>query len=317
MVKMVLASLAVFLLLLATAVARCPSQLGEGEHEVTINVNGVDREFFIFVPPGVGVHDLLPGNIMLHGCGSSPEKFELESGMNAYATEAKYYNVYMKGTTTGTRLGWNAGFSTCQTDKGTNDAAFTKEVVIYLFEHLCIDANRIFATGFSNGGSMVFNLTCQERLLFAGFAFAGSTMPPSIFPQNPACDGGVPPEQVNPILGLCGSKDGCASSMASWFNEYSAGSGCVRDAVETKLSSTSTCWKKNDCGIDKSNAVEYCMVEGLGHCWSGNDCCDQQCLNQDPDNMKFSKHVLDFFTDVKVVRANRTYDEVIASLRRY
>ena len=40
------------------------------------------------------------------------------------------------------------------------------------------------------------------------------------------------------------------------------------------------------------------MVKNLGHCWSGNDCCDNQCVNQSPDNMDFSIKALDFFNEV-------------------
>ena len=38
--------------------------------------------------------------------------------MNVNAAAAGYYNVYPQGTTTnadGSKLGWNAGFSTCAT----------------------------------------------------------------------------------------------------------------------------------------------------------------------------------------------------------
>jgi hypothetical protein len=54
----------------------------------------------------------------------------------------------------------------------------------------------------------------------------------------------------------------------------------------------------NNCGVNKNEPLEYCMVDDLAHCWSGNDCCDDECLDQDPANMDFSAHILDFFSAI-------------------
>jgi len=304
--------------LLPGALASCPASVGPGEHLRSVTVGGVQREFYVYVPRGLGER-VSPGVMMIHGCGSSPEKFEMESQMNARAEAAGYYNIYTKGTdaTGGSnpRLGWNAGFSQCNTRGAVNDVDFMRAVTLWSLEQLCIDTSRIFAAGFSNGGSMTFNLTCEMPDVFSGFSFTGATMPASTYPNIPNCGGGLDDKDIKPILGLCGSLDGCSSSIARWFQEYSVLSGCAGRAVEKTLSTTSTCMKHSTCGVNRNHAVEYCMVKNLGHCWSGNDCCDGQCLNQDAANMDFSQYILDFFTDIPRSSTMRNASQMATMLR--
>ena len=63
-------------------------------------------------------------------------------------------------------------------------------------DNLCVNRERIFASGFSNGGSMVFNLTCEMNSYFAGFAYTGATMPPATYPISDTCNGGLRLEQI-------------------------------------------------------------------------------------------------------------------------
>jgi len=293
---------AIFSVLLTTAGihARCPASVGPGEHLRTVTVGGVQRNFYVYVPQGLGTRES-PGVMMIHGCGSSPMKFEMESQMNARAEQKAYYNVYPEGTYQGSgspRLGWNAGFSQCATGGAVNDVDFTRATVLWMLENLCIDSSQIYASGFSNGGSMAFNLTCEMSDVFGGFAFTGSTQPPSTYPSSPTCGGGLRPEDIKPMLGLCGKLDGCGNTIESWFGEFSRFSTCAGNPRVNRVSSTSTCYKYTNCGANKNEPLEYCMVDDLGHCWSGNDCCDNNCLNQDAANMDFSTHILDFFTGV-------------------
>jgi hypothetical protein len=53
------------------------------------------------------------------------------------------YNIFMEGTGDA-RLGWNAGFSQCSTGGRVNDVDFTRAVALWMIEHLCVDATRLF-----------------------------------------------------------------------------------------------------------------------------------------------------------------------------
>jgi len=70
---------------------------------------------------------------------------------------------------------WNAG--TCCGVHNNDDVQFTRDMVAALNQRLCIDSNRIFSTGFSNGGMMSNRLACEARDLFRGVAgVAGSVV---------------------------------------------------------------------------------------------------------------------------------------------
>ena len=80
----------------------------------------------------------------------------------------------------------------------------------------------------------------------------------------------------------------------------------------TQLTSTTVCSRHSKCGWDvadpqtevytgatapgpshcfcldsifDSQPLEACLITGLGHCWAGNNCCDSQCSDQNPDNV--------------------------------
>lgn len=88
--------------------------------------------------------------------------------------------------------------------------------------------------------TQVFNLTCEMNDYFAAFAFAGSTMPASAYPDSESC--GVPFEKMKPMLGLCGGTDGCSTSIEPWFGRYSGLYECTGAPVVDKVSDTTTCY---------------------------------------------------------------------------
>jgi poly(3-hydroxybutyrate) depolymerase len=42
-----------------------------------------------------------------------------------------------------------------------------------MLENLCVEQSAIFGSGFSNGGSMIFNISCEIPQYFAGLSFTG------------------------------------------------------------------------------------------------------------------------------------------------
>jgi poly(3-hydroxybutyrate) depolymerase len=239
----------------------------------------------------------------------------LESLLNVNAAKRNWLNVYPKGTTNGQRssLGWNAGTGQCSTGGLVNDVDFMRAVVLYMIEETCVDVNRVFAAGFSNGGQMTYNLTCTMADTFAGFSGTGMSMNQNFYPAR--C--GLADADVRPMLQICGSTDfACSSSnQNSWFDMQAAAMKCHGPFKTTTLSSTSTCKKYTSCGASGNEPLEACEISGLGHCWSGNDCCDSQCAGQNPANMDSSAHILDFFNGIPA-KSDETRAEASARLRK-
>mmetsp|Transcript_146129 Transcript_146129/g.207125 ORF Transcript_146129/g.207125 Transcript_146129/m.207125 type:complete len:310 (+) Transcript_146129:62-991(+) len=290
----------VMALVAIVAGTKCPSTRPPGLNQVVIEVDGKERNFYVFIPDDMTMEPS-PAIVSFHGCGSSPFKFEFESSMNVKANKNKWFNVYMEGTddTGGTRLGWNAGYSTCNTKGAVNDVHFTQAVHTWMLENLCVETSAIFASGFSNGGSMIFNITCELPHFFAGFSFTGSTWPAAQYPDSDTCNGGIPLSAMKPVFGVCGSEDGCSSSIAPWYSRYSGLFECRDPSSEFELTPTTTCHRHEQCGDGGELAVEYCLISQLGHCWSGGDCCDEKCRSQSFNNPDASTLVIDFFKRVR------------------
>jgi polyhydroxybutyrate depolymerase len=304
--------LLIALCLASSCAAQCANKLAGGEHLVNIEVGSMNRDLFLMVPQKSVPGEARPGVVAIHGCGSSPERFEMESALNVETAQREWFNVYPKGTGS-SRLGWNAGNGACATGGIPNDVDFMRAVVLYMIEETCVDVNRVFAAGFSNGGQMTYNLTCTMTDTFAGFSGTGMSMASSFYPAQ--C--GVANADVKPMLQVCGTTDFACSSgnQQQWFDMQASAMGCTGSATTTTLSSTSVCKKYSTCGPNNNEPLESCIITGLGHCWSGNDCCDSQCLNQNPANMDSSNHILDFFSEISP-RSTETRTEASARLRK-
>jgi polyhydroxybutyrate depolymerase len=238
----------------------------------------------------------------------------MESLLNQNAASRNWLNVYPKGTTTNRNLGWNAGIGSCSTGGIPNDVDFMRAVVLYMIEETCVDVNRVFAAGFSNGGQMTYNLTCTMADTFAGFSGTGMRMDNGFYPASANC--GLADADVKPMTQICGSTDfACsAANQNTWFEMQAKAMGCTGTPTTTTLSSTSVCTKYTTCGANNDEPLESCMIADLGHCWSGNDCCDSQCGNQNPANMDSSAHILDFFDSIPA-RSTETRAQAAARLR--
>eukprot|EP01060_Flectonema_neradi_P004249 TRINITY_DN12771_c0_g1_i1.p1 TRINITY_DN12771_c0_g1~~TRINITY_DN12771_c0_g1_i1.p1 ORF type:complete len:333 (+),score=55.81 TRINITY_DN12771_c0_g1_i1:69-1001(+) len=289
--------------LFAAVQGRCPSLLTPGEHLKTVTVGGIEREFYVHVPDGQSENPH-PLSIMYHGCGSSPEKFEMESQMNGHTNAHHYYNIYPRGTLSSTRLGWNAGFASCGAN--VNDVDFTRAVLLFALEELCVDETRIFGGGFSNGGSMIFNVSCELPTYFRGFGFVGMLPPSVAYPHACSVD-------AKPIFGFCGSQDSiCATGMEGWFSKYAIEANCNDAAKIVQESSTTTCFSHEDC---RTGPVRFCGITGLGHCWPGNDCCDTQCRDQNPANIDTSNALLRFWDSLAPEASTLSKEAMITSLK--
>ena len=93
---------------------------------------------------------------------------------------------------------WQAELS-----QGTRDIEFLRALVAHLVSEFNIDPNRIYATGHSMGGGMVYRLACEAADLFAAFSIMAATV---ISTDVPKCN----PSRPVPILSIHGLDDDIA-----------------------------------------------------------------------------------------------------------
>lgn len=267
-----LSRVVVALVLVAVSLSGCrsrssaspaPADVPAGKSEQSIQVGGLTRTFHIYRP-----HDLpspAPLVVMLHGGFGSGTQAEQSYGWDAEADRNHFAVLYPDGR----NHAWNVGGGCCGDPgrEGTDDVAFLTAMVKTVEAKVPIDANRIYATGISNGGLMAYRLACDTDL----FAAIG----PDSATQLGACPDPKPLSVLH-IHGTAdtriryqgGEGDGVAHINGPPVPDVVAGwrtvDGCgpptvgVAGAVTT---STAEC--------PSGRAVELITIAGAGHQWPG------------------------------------------------
>lgn len=245
---------------------------GPGFHEdIEIEHDGHTRTFDLFVPSTSDDDGAaIPLVVNMHGWGSSKEQQAVFSGMSEDAEERGYAIAYPQGF----ESSWNGGIC-CGGAKAedVDDVGFAVAIVEHLEHEACIDRDRVYATGFSNGGYMAYRLACEAPGIFAAIAPVAAVM--GLAPED--CDPDAPMSVIHfhgtadfnvaydgrPWLGVPGVRE----VMEHWAEE----SGCDPEPIVTSQEDDVTCetWP----GCDGEAEVTLCTVDGAGHCWPGNADC--------------------------------------------
>jgi polyhydroxybutyrate depolymerase len=134
-----------------------PKRLTAGDYTLAIKVGDLDRRYRVYVPKGYDEKIATPVVITYHGGGGNPESMARLTSMNSKADEAGFLVVYPfgSGRLENTMLTFNGG-ECCgyAMQRKIDDVEFTRSLLDDLATVANVDANRVFATGLSNGGIM-------------------------------------------------------------------------------------------------------------------------------------------------------------------
>lgn len=238
---------------------------------VPVQVGAQQRTFNVVIP---NAHDgETPVSVVLafHGWGLNPTTMAQMSDLSDTAAQHGFVVAYSQG------LGnsWNAG-SCCGVafDQEVDDVAFVRALIDNIGENLCVDLDRVYATGFSNGGMLSHRLACEASDVIAAIApVAGVLML-----EDAECT----PSRPMPILHFHGTGDtsvgyygdgmvdhvSVAVSTDSWVDR----NGCDPQPEITLMDDDTTCETWSNCG-DDGVVVTLCSIEGMGHCWPGDPAC--------------------------------------------
>lgn len=247
----------------------CGSGVGPGTYDTTIVSSGVTRSYRIVVPPGY--RSTTPSRVVLsfHGSGGTAIQ-QSGAGLVAEGAANNYITVFPQG------LGnlWNSGPTCCST---ANDVQFVRDVVADVGAHVCIDRNRVFATGFSNGAMMAQRLACEATDLFAGVvSVAGALML-----QAADCR----PSRRISVLVIHGTADDtvCWNGTCSWDRNFymSVPTNIQFWRSKNVLPNSPTTFYSNgaaSCQRWRSRkfreVVELCTIAGGRHCTPGLGGCN-------------------------------------------
>ena len=167
-----------------TAIAVEPLEFVTGRNDYTIVVDGRRREFIVQVPRSYVAGQPAPLVFIFHGTSQDGEKFWNDSGwkekgeaegiITVYPTALRYFVTDDNRTTT--KWTYADIESILRPDTEVHDdVEFTRSMLDRIHATWTIDSSRIYATGFSNGGSFVESRLLMEMPdVFASFAVAGS-----------------------------------------------------------------------------------------------------------------------------------------------
>mmetsp|Transcript_3162 Transcript_3162/g.12085 ORF Transcript_3162/g.12085 Transcript_3162/m.12085 type:complete len:309 (-) Transcript_3162:199-1125(-) len=142
-----------------------------------------------------------------------------------------------------------------------DDIAYTKTIAKFLTEEMCVDADKIFATGLSDGGAMTARAACDAADVLAGVAsMSGGLALKDCVPAKPIA-----------YLEFCGTLDAaCNVSSYSTYSLWAEANECDEKGAKYHLtyeSATTRCRAAESC----STLTEQCMIAGLGDDIPGHD----------------------------------------------
>lgn len=144
-----------------------------GRHDLSFEVDGVTRWLIYYVPKGYSASKAAPMVVAFHGGnGGMQNMFETRGDMLTEAEAKTFIVVFPNGQNKDDNKGssvWNAGYccAAAYAGQAKNDVAFAEAIVERLSAGLSVDAKRVHAMGFSNGGILIHKIASERPTLFA------------------------------------------------------------------------------------------------------------------------------------------------------
>jgi poly(3-hydroxybutyrate) depolymerase len=276
----------------------------------------MQRDYRLFIPPGVSATRPAPLLLLLHGCGQDSASFAACTGAAAIArAERCVVLLPEQSSQANAQRCWN-WFRT--------EARVTVEAMLLMaiVEHVCmlrpVRRDRVFALGISAGGTMALTLALRFPERFAAVGTHSGIVPHSAvnaLQVTQAMRGRRAPDTQGRRLRLAGRRlpplivlhgdadhvvafDNAPASVALWLDllphdpPKPARTRYVQRGA--RRSHTISDWK-----LAARPYVRLVRIAGLGHAWSGG--ARKQAFS-DPSGPDALKIALRFFTDSTTIR---------------
>jgi polyhydroxybutyrate depolymerase len=146
----------------------CPeTSLVLGDNEGALQVGDTARTYVVRLPANYAGTTPVPLVLDFHGLGESPAVEAANSGYLELAEQEGFVVAWPQGI----EDSWNIG--PCCTTEAVDDVGFARALVGQIQQDACIDAKRIYATGYVMGGGLALYLGCNAADVFAGVACSG------------------------------------------------------------------------------------------------------------------------------------------------
>ena len=209
------------------------------------------RSYRLHVPLHYNPSQATPLVFNFHGSNRSAYDQESYTGLWQKADAETFILIGPEGT------GGEWDIEGYYADDGVDDVAFVLAILAHVSDQLCVDATRVYATGFSNGAEMASLVGCREPEVFAAIA------PVSGVEYDYNC--GVTELAVLSFQGTDDYNvyfDYAPPAMEEWARH----NHCAGTISEERLSASVV--RQAYDGCDAAEVILY-VIEGGGHTWPG------------------------------------------------
>jgi polyhydroxybutyrate depolymerase len=248
-----------------TGAAACPADalLVPGDHELTLEHDGVMRELKLHIPPGHDGTQRIPLLFNLHPWTFDANYQIAASAMRSKADAEGFVVVHPQGI----GKSWNGGPVCCSpaNQDGVDDVGFVRAMIEMLTDTACIDTTRVYATGYSNGGYLSYRLACEASDVIAAIGPVSAAL--GIEPEN------CTPQRAVPTLAIHGTEDTLIdyAFAKAGADVLADRNGCGAQTERSFEQGSAYCDARTECA--EGGAQVFCTVDGGGHCWFGQAVC--------------------------------------------
>lgn len=139
----------------------------------TLDVDGLTRSFIVRIPPAYDGRTRVPLVFAFHPFGTNGDYMASRAPISRVWREA--ISIYPTGAPrpgSGAAPAWQSGAG----DAGDRDLHFFDAMLAWAREHACIDPQRVFVFGYSNGAGFAYLLACERPSAIAGLAIASGRL---------------------------------------------------------------------------------------------------------------------------------------------
>jgi polyhydroxybutyrate depolymerase len=178
----------------------------------SITSNGVTRHYRLYLPANYITGSVRPLIIHLHGYSSNALMDQQLTRYEPIADTAGFLVVFPEALKDNANYQcWNMGWPWVP---NTHDVQFISDLIDSLHSTYLIDINRVYASGFSQGGFMTYTLACQLNTKIAAVASVSGSMAPDVFPCSPG--------RSVPTLQIHGTSDGIIPYSGSVVGSFTS-----------------------------------------------------------------------------------------------
>jgi polyhydroxybutyrate depolymerase len=255
-----------------------------------VTPSGGTRSYLLHVPPSYDGYDPMPLIFNFHGLGSNDAQEEAYTQFSALADQPDggFIVVYPQGITTA--LISTTHFNAWQLGSPEpDDVAFTSQILDTIEAQLCVDANRVYSTGMSNGAIMSIRVACSLSARFAAVAPVAGAYYPADFTELDGFET-CPDTRPMPIIAFHGTADntvpfnggvGGAGGITVHFRlpldndtpdedvmqDWALHNNCTSGRQESQIDTEIRLVQYTGC--DNNANLELYIVDGGGHAWPG------------------------------------------------